>query len=43
MRRAGFNWSSVMFTSILLIALIYYVVFARHVYTGPVVLVKRYE
>ncbi|KAK5163371.1 uncharacterized protein LTR77_010744 [Saxophila tyrrhenica] len=38
---AGFNWSSVMFVSILLIALVYYVLYARHVYTGPVVLVKR--
>lgn len=30
-----------MFVSVLLIALIYYVVYARHVYTGPVMLVKR--
>ncbi|KAK3068996.1 hypothetical protein LTR53_013018, partial [Teratosphaeriaceae sp. CCFEE 6253] len=40
---AGFNWSSVMFVIILLIALIYYVARARHVYTGPVMLVKRDE
>jgi len=32
-----------MFVSILLIALVYYVARARHVYTGPVVLVKRAE
>ena len=35
------NWSSTMFCGVLLIALIYYVVKARKVYTGPVVLVKR--
>ncbi|KAK3652950.1 hypothetical protein LTR56_004898 [Elasticomyces elasticus] len=38
---AGFNWSSVMFVSILLIALLYYIFRARHVYVGPVMLVKR--
>ena len=37
----GFNWSSVMFVSVLLIALVYYVLRARHVYTGPVMLVAR--
>ncbi|KAK3716633.1 hypothetical protein LTR37_006263 [Vermiconidia calcicola] len=37
----GLNWSPVMFVSILVVALVYYVVWARHVYTGPVVLVKR--
>ena len=30
-----------MFVSILLIATVYYFAYARHVYTGPVVLVKR--
>ncbi|KAK4506653.1 hypothetical protein PRZ48_000385 [Zasmidium cellare] len=38
---AGFNWSSVMFVGVLLVALMHYVLFARHTYTGPVVLVKR--
>lgn len=37
----GFNWSSVMFVIVLLIALVYYVLRARHVYTGPVMLVAR--
>ncbi|KAF2102431.1 amino acid transporter-like protein [Rhizodiscina lignyota] len=35
------NWSPVMFVGVLLIAAFYYVVKARHQYTGPVVLVKR--
>lgn len=30
-----------MFVSVLMIALIYYILRARHVYTGPVILVKR--
>lgn len=38
---AELNWSPVMFVGILSIAAIYYVVWARHVYTGPVMLVKR--
>ncbi len=32
-----------MFVSILLIALAYYIFHARHVYIGPVMLVKRDE
>lgn len=38
---AGFNWSSVMFIGVMIISLSYYVVYARHVYVGPVMLVKR--
>ena len=36
---AGLNWSPVMFVVILLVAAVYYVLYARHVYTGPVVLI----
>ncbi|KAM0696528.1 hypothetical protein Q7P36_003776 [Cladosporium allicinum] len=36
---AGLNWSPVMFVIILLVAAVYYVLYARHVYTGPVVLI----
>ncbi|KAK4497668.1 hypothetical protein PRZ48_010321 [Zasmidium cellare] len=35
------NWSSVMFVGVLALAAIFYVVKARHVYVGPVVLIKR--
>jgi choline transport protein len=35
------NWSSTMFGSVIIVALIYYFVSARHTYSGPVVLVKR--
>ena len=35
------NWSSVMFCGVIVFALIWYVVRARHEYTGPVVHVKR--
>lgn len=35
------NWSSVIFVGVLMIAMVYYVVKARHVYTGPVALIKR--
>ena len=38
---ANLNWSSVIFCAVLLIATVYYVVKARHEYTGPVVQVKR--
>ena len=38
---ASMNWSSTMFAGTLIVALVYYVAKARHVYTGPVVLVKR--
>lgn len=37
------NWSSVMFCATLIVAMIYYVIWARHTYTGPVVLVKRVD
>lgn len=37
------NWSSTMFVAVLIIATVYYGVHGRHVYTGPVVLVKRDE
>ncbi|KAK5125220.1 hypothetical protein LTR85_000896 [Meristemomyces frigidus] len=40
---ANMNWSSPMFFAVLIIAAIYYWLYARHVYTGPVVLVKREE
>ena len=39
----GMNWSSIMFVGILIIAFVYYILKARHVYTGPVILVKRVE
>lgn len=35
------NWSSVAFSCVLLAALIYYVIKARHEYVGPVMRVKR--
>ncbi|KAJ9652941.1 hypothetical protein H2198_007850 [Neophaeococcomyces mojaviensis] len=38
---SNMNWSSVMFCGTLIIAMIYYVVKARHEYTGPVMHVKR--
>lgn len=41
MSSAGFNWSSVMFVGIMILSLIYYITHARHVYVGPVKLVKR--
>ncbi|KAK2590386.1 hypothetical protein QQS21_011923 [Conoideocrella luteorostrata] len=37
---AGFNWSSPIFVSVLLIAMVYYVFRGRHKYHGPVVLVE---
>ncbi|KAK5130535.1 hypothetical protein LTR08_001965 [Meristemomyces frigidus] len=40
---ANMNWSSMMFFAVLVIAGIYYWLKARHVYTGPVMLVKREE
>ncbi|KAK3670167.1 hypothetical protein LTR78_009923 [Recurvomyces mirabilis] len=39
---AGFNWASVIFIGVLMIALIHYLVKARHVYTGPVVLIRQH-
>ncbi|KAK5115890.1 hypothetical protein LTR62_000346 [Meristemomyces frigidus] len=38
---AGFNWASVIFAAVLVFAFVHYVIKARHVYTGPVVLVRR--
>ena len=35
------NWSSTMFGGCLVIAAVYWVVKGRHVYTGPVVQMKR--
>lgn len=35
------NWSSVAFCCVLLAALVYYVIKARHEYVGPVMRVKR--
>ncbi|KAG5927306.1 hypothetical protein E4U42_002365 [Claviceps africana] len=37
---AGFNWSSTLFVSVLLIAVVYYAFTGRHHYHGPVVLVE---
>lgn len=37
------NWSSTMFGGIIAVALVYYAVWARHQYVGPVVQVKRHE
>ncbi|KAK0249369.1 hypothetical protein LTR91_024109 [Friedmanniomyces endolithicus] len=37
------NWSSVLFFGVLLVAAIHYLVKARHIYVGPVMLVKRVE
>jgi len=37
---SSFNWSPVIFVSVLLIAMVYYVFVARHHYTGPVALVE---
>lgn len=39
----GMNWSSVMLVGVLVLATLHYVVKARHVYEGPVVLVKRMD
>lgn len=38
---AELNWAPVMFVGILAMAGIYYLAYARHVYVGPVVLVRR--
>jgi len=35
------NWSSAMFGGLVVLSMVYYVVWARHVYEGPVVLMKR--
>ena len=40
---ATMNWACVMFGGIMIIAAIYYVVYARKVYRGPVVYVKNRE
>ena len=37
---ASFNWASVIFVSVLIVALVYYVALGRHKYTGPVALVE---
>lgn len=37
---AGFNWASVIFVAVLLVALVYYVLIAHRRYTGPVALVE---
>ena len=37
---AGFNWSSVIFVSVLLLSMVYYAAFGRRQYTGPVALVE---
>jgi choline transport protein len=37
------NWSSTMFGGTIIVALIYYFVRARHVYSGPVIHVKRVD
>ncbi len=34
------NWSSVIFSSVVVVALTYYYAYARKIYTGPVALVK---
>jgi choline transport protein len=35
------NWASVMFAGVIFISLIYYAIWARHSYKGPVVLVRH--
>jgi choline transport protein len=35
------NWNSLMFAIIVVVALVYYLLKARHEYVGPVMLVKR--
>lgn len=40
---ANMNWSSTMFGGTIIFALLWYVVKARHIYTGPVMQVKREE
>jgi hypothetical protein len=35
------NWASVMFAGVVFISLIYYAIWARHSYKGPVVLVRH--
>lgn len=35
------NWSSALFFGVLVIAAMYYWAVARHIYTGPVMLVNR--
>jgi choline transport protein len=37
------NWASVIFSGVLLIAVVYYVAKGRHEYDGPVALIKRDE
>ena len=38
--REGFNWASVIFVAVLIIAMVYYAFIARKQYTGPVALVE---
>ena len=40
---ANMNWAIVMFSGVLIIALVYYFVHGRHVYEGPVVWVQPVE
>ncbi|KAK4550795.1 hypothetical protein LTR36_000375 [Oleoguttula mirabilis] len=40
---SNMNWSSAMFVGVMIVAGVYYAVFGRHVYTGPVVDTKREE
>jgi choline transport protein len=35
------NWSSVIFSGVIAVAAIYYAIWGRHTYRGPVTLVKR--
>lgn len=37
----GFNWASVIFVMVLIVAMVYYVITARKHYTGPVALVEK--
>ena len=37
------NWASAMYGGVMLFAIFYYAVWGRHVYEGPVMLVKRDE
>lgn len=37
------NWSVLIYGTVLVFSIFYYIVFARHVYTGPVALIERVQ
>lgn len=37
------NWSCLIYGGVIIIAFVYYAAYGRHIYSGPVVLIKRDE